>query len=81
MIKKNNFNEFVYRDERLKKRPLDGSFPNDFWNYEINPITGFKDQAIKETNDLSTGKKYATNSSPINWLQDGSGKMPKYTNK
>jgi len=24
------------------KRFKEGTFPGDFWNYDINPITGFK---------------------------------------
>lgn len=58
MTKKNNFENHIYRCKPLKNAPLDGTFPEDFWNYAINPITGYPYEALKDHHGNKIKKKY-----------------------
>ena len=35
------------------------TFPKDFWNYRVNPITGWHDEARRNNQDDKVAKKYA----------------------
>jgi len=41
----------------LKSLKDDDPFPKDFWNYNINPVTGYY-VAKPDVNSLQTEKKY-----------------------
>jgi len=55
-----NYPLFLYIYKMLKNLKDGEKFPADFWNYNINPITGYyiQPQLRKEHNDR-TAKKYA----------------------
>jgi hypothetical protein len=39
--------------------------PADFWNYRVNPITGYYIKPKQPGNDLNDEKKYKTQSRPL----------------
>tara|TARA_B100001059_G_C17826711_1_gene581851 strand:- start:481 stop:708 length:228 start_codon:yes stop_codon:yes gene_type:complete len=57
-MSRNNHKNTVLRCEPLKPAPSDGSFPEDFWNYSINPITGFKQEPQRVNHGERIMKKY-----------------------
>lgn len=48
--------EYVY----FKKHKHGDEFPDDFWNYKINPITGYYVKPYKDEISQRVIKKYAT---------------------
>mgnify|MGYP001254691939 CR=1 FL=1 len=65
------FKNYKHRSEPLKKIDALSEFPMDFWNYNINPITGYYIKPNQIGNDTSDEKKYKMKSSPL----------PKYNTK
>lgn len=46
------------------KKILEGEMPEDFWNYLVNPITGYYIEKTDKKNFL-TFKKYAITPQPL----------------
>lgn len=50
-----------YKKSNLKQYRQGDPFPNDFWNYNINPITGYYIDLLKDKRGVLNPKKEKEN--------------------
>jgi len=52
----------------LKELKANEPFPKDFWNYNINPITGYYVEPNRDSRNKEVSNKYAITPQKSYWL-------------
>lgn len=51
--------KYNYRCKPLKRMAEGSEMPNDFWNYNVNPLVGFYVEPQRDEHGGTIAKKYA----------------------
>ena len=62
--KDHKFKNYKHRCEPLKAWNGIGPLPKDFWNYRLNPITGYYVDPVRDNHGKAVERKYAHLSQP-----------------